>query len=398
MNNKRKTLSLIIWTSIAAMLLFSYFKPSSLDVELFEKFESFDGYEKISMNPDAYRVSLQGDEVGYMAFGENYGYQSDILVGVVITDDGNILETQILQQNETPSFISKIYNADFLKRQFKGKPIEEGFDLSENITAVSGATISSRAINKGIIEASETIARDYLDKTVSGHVDLKFGVIEAVLIGMMILALLSYKFKNPKLRYLTMAYSIFLLGFRYKKFIAYSWIVSLLLGKAPSFADNIGWYILIVGTALFIIVTGKNIYCSYICPFGALQEAGKRLSGFEVFKVNPKINKRLRELPGILAYIAFAGAVLTEQMGIVSYEPFSLIYGRTGSGIQWVLLPLVLLMSLFVMRFYCSYACPVGVVLNVSAKARRYVANWFGDSKKNKSKEKSEEDSKRLTA
>ena len=71
MNKKKIIVSLLIWISITAMLFFSYFKPSSLDIEVFQKFESFDSYEKISINPDAYRVSLQGVEVGYMAFGIN---------------------------------------------------------------------------------------------------------------------------------------------------------------------------------------------------------------------------------------------------------------------------------------------------------------------------------------
>ncbi len=386
MQKAKKILSLLIGLSIIVMLIISYFRPSDINEALFQQFDSFDNYEKISTNPEIYRVSLQGDEVGYLAYGKSYGYQSNIIVGTVIDDAGYVLETQVLKQNETPSFIKKIYNAEFTKRQFVGKPIEEGFELSNNINAVSGATVSSRAITKAISEASHSIAKSYLKIQVPKTENIKFGVNDIALIIMMILALLSYKLKNQKLRYLTMAYSIFILGFKYKQFIAYSWIVSLLLGKAPSFADNIGWYILMVGTGLFILLTGKNAYCTYICPFGALQEAGKRLSGFEFFKITPNTNKALRELPGILAYITFTGAVLTEQMGLVSYEPFSLIFGRNGVGIQWVLLPLVLIMSLFVMRFYCNYACPVGVALKLTVKLRKFVVNIF----KKKDKETSE--------
>ena len=386
MKKAKQKISLLIVLSIIVMLIISYSRPSEINEALFQQYDSFDNYKKISTNPEVYRVSLQGDEVGYLAYGKSYGYQSDIVVGTVIDDGGYVLETQILEQNETPSFIKKIYNADFINRQFVGKPIEEGFELSNNIEAVSGATISSRAITKAVSEASHSIAKSYLKIQVPRTEKIKFGVNDIALVIMMILALLSYKLKKPKLRYLTMGYSILILGFKYKKFIAYSWIVSLLLGKAPSFADNIGWYILMVGTGLFILLTGKNTYCTYICPFGALQEAGKRLSGFDFFRISPKTSKLLRELPGVLAYITFTGAVLTEQMGLVSYEPFSLIFGRNGVGIQWILLPLVLIMSLFVMRFYCNYACPVGVALNLTVKLRRFVVNIF----KKKDKEASE--------
>jgi len=390
MQKIKKNLSILIGLSIIVMLIVSYSRPTDINETLFNQYDSFDTYKKISTNPEVYRVAIEGDEIGYLAFGKSYGYQSDILVGAVIDDDGNVLETQILKQNETPSFIKKIYNADFLNRQFIGKPIEEGFGLSTNINAVSGATVSSRAITKAVSEASHTIASTYLEIQLPRTEEIEFGMNDIALIIMMILALLSYKLKNQKLRYLTMAYSIVILGFKFKQFIAYSWIVSLLLGKAPSFADNIGWYILMGGTLLFILLTGKNAYCTYICPFGALQEAGKRLSGFDFFKIAPKTSKRLRQLPGILAYITFAGAVLTEQMGLVSYEPFSLIFGRTGVGVQWILLPLVLIMSLFVMRFYCNYACPVGVVLNLSVKIRRFVLGIF--------KKKEETESEKVVA
>ena len=69
MSKIRKILPWFIWTSIIAMLIFSYIKPSGLDVALFSEFESFDSYEKISINSDVYRVSEKGVDIGYMAFG-----------------------------------------------------------------------------------------------------------------------------------------------------------------------------------------------------------------------------------------------------------------------------------------------------------------------------------------
>lgn len=392
MKNLKKYGIWAVWVSVVVLLIFSWTRVTEIDESLFGQFESFDNHELIETKPLVYRVSKAGEEIGYLAFGEAYGYQSDIQTGVVISDEGQVMEVAICHQNETPSFIGKIYNNGFLESQFPGKAILDGFDTSSNIQAVSGATISSNAITKAVTEASQVVGKNYLSLTVPSNTEIKFGTTEIVLIGMLFLAVLSYKLKNKKLRYLTMAYSLILLGFKYKQFIAYSWLVSLVLGKVPSLASNVGWFILIGGTLLFIAVTGKNAYCNYICPFGALQEAENRLAKFDFFKVSPQIRRRLKIIPAILAYSGFVLVCITQQMGVVSFEPYSLVFGRMGNGIQWALLPIVLIMSLFVMRFYCNFFCPVGFVLKLSVKLRRKIASMIhGDQRTLQVKAKYEE-------
>lgn len=382
MEKLKKYLTISLWLSVLVLLVFNATRGTEINEDMFDAYNSFDSFEKLTTNPLVYSVSDEGQPIGYLAFGSEYGYQSDILVGSVINLEGSVVEVVILDQNETPSFIEKINNHDFLATQFPGIAIEEGFDTTTNIRVVSGASVSSKAITQAVLEASQVIGETYLGVDVPVSTTFVFGVMEVVLLGMLLLAFLSYKLHNKALRYLTLAYSVILLGFKYKKFIAYSWIVSLFTGQVPAFASNVGWYILIGGTVLFIALTGKNLYCAYICPFGSLQRAEKTLSGFNFFKVNPLLKKWLRFVPVTLAYTGFVVAVLTEQMGTLSYEPFSLLYGRTGAGIQWVLLPIVLIMSLFVMGYYCHSICPIGFVLKQGVKLRSKVMDITGLKKK----------------
>lgn len=384
MERLMKYLKWAAWISVLMLLVYSYVRTVPIDEQAFEQYESFDSYEQIKSNPIIYRVSADGENVGYLAFGEAYGYQSTIMAGVVVGDQGAVKEVRIIDQNETPSFIQKIYNSEFLDNEFPSILIADGFSTEINVQAVSGATVSSSAITKAVAEASSIIGDNYLAMRVPSKTGVKFGTTEFVLLGMLLLTFLSYKLKNQKLRYLTMAYSIVLLGFKYKQFIAFSWIVSLFTGKVPDFSANVGWYILVGGTILFIAVTGKNIYCTYICPFGAMQQAEKKLAGFDFFKVSPKLKQYLRAVPPILAYIGFVVAIVNEQMGALSYEPFSLLYGRTGVGVQWALLPLVLIMSLLVMGFYCHHACPIGFLLTQGVKLRKKVASLLSKTGENK--------------
>ena len=84
-----------------------------------------------------------------------YGGKVKMLVGIDLS--GEVINFQILEQNETPGLGAKITGPDFM-RQFKGKSKEE-IALTKDapkegkIEAITSATISSRAVVKGVKEA-----------------------------------------------------------------------------------------------------------------------------------------------------------------------------------------------------------------------------------------------------
>lgn len=62
---------------------------------------------------------------------------------------------------------------------------------------------------------------------------------------------------------------------------------------------------------------------------------------------------------------------------VANFEPFAVLFGQDGYGVQWLLLPLVLLAALFIKRFWCNYFCPVGVanefVVGLGRKVRNLI-------------------------
>jgi len=46
-----KTLTILMWVSVAVLLIFSYTRSSEVNEALFGEFQSFDVYEKIAQNP-----------------------------------------------------------------------------------------------------------------------------------------------------------------------------------------------------------------------------------------------------------------------------------------------------------------------------------------------------------
>jgi len=100
-----------------------------------------------------YRASdSQGNLIGFVFKASGKGYSSIIetLVGMFI--DGRISAIKVISQNETPGLGIRITEPDFTG-QFKSKMSQ---DLS-GVQAISGATISSRAVMNSIISKAEEI-------------------------------------------------------------------------------------------------------------------------------------------------------------------------------------------------------------------------------------------------
>ncbi len=234
-----------------------------------------------------------------------------------------ILSVKTYAQNETPAFYNRVENGKFYKNNFIGqKKADNGFSIGQNVDAITGATFSSDAITKAVHKGVSFVSNKYFGVSIPSQQSFKFGAVEISLIILLIIVIIAYKTKNKKLRYLALTYSIIILGFKFSTFISYSWFVSVLTLKFPNIADNLKWYLLVGGALGFILITGKNLYCAYICPFGALQEIEYRLGKFHFFKINPKVRKILSLMPGIIAYFAFVMALTSHKLGGLSYEPF----------------------------------------------------------------------------
>ncbi|MFA6548841.1 MAG: FMN-binding protein [Candidatus Margulisiibacteriota bacterium] len=82
------------------------------------------------------------------------GYSSTINLLVGIDAQGKVIGIKVLDQKETPGLGASIVKPDFLK-QFIGKSARDPIEVKNDVDAITGATISSRAVCKGVREALE---------------------------------------------------------------------------------------------------------------------------------------------------------------------------------------------------------------------------------------------------
>jgi len=135
-------------------------------------------------------------------------------------------------------------------------------------------------------------------------------------------------------------------------------------------------------TAVGLLFHARGVFCGWLCPFGALQELTGRLGRLlRLPKFNPPFAVNERAWP--LKYIIFLGlfalslgsAGLTVKLAEI--EPFKtatvMHFDRTWPFVAYAVA--ILVVCLFVERFFCRYLCPLGGALAIPARLRMF--DWL---------------------
>ena len=143
------------------------YKAVFADADSFEPLEGFDKNAATEAVTDAgYADSIDDIQVAKDASGADIGYvvtvtakdgsQSTITFSVGIKSDGTVNGYSVTSISETPGLGMKVEDEDFYS-QFEGKLIDDIFTVVKNtpaadneIEAISGATISSKAVTNGV--------------------------------------------------------------------------------------------------------------------------------------------------------------------------------------------------------------------------------------------------------
>lgn len=112
-----------------------------------------DSFTELETDVEGVSKVLKADNgAGYVVMASARGYGGDVPAAVSFDNDGNILHVIMMDNNETPGLGQKVVDEAFYS-QFSGKEASE--IVLEEIDAISGATISSRASVKAINAAIE---------------------------------------------------------------------------------------------------------------------------------------------------------------------------------------------------------------------------------------------------
>lgn len=140
-------------------------KKMAPEAEAIEKLGDWYPHEK---HAEYYAVKKAGEAAGYIIQTFGKGYSSYINILVATDKDLRIEKIEILSHAETPGLGDEIEKESF-KNQFKGKDLEHvklvKTETTEYVQAITGVTISSRAVTEDGVKK----ALEFLRDTLSGN-------------------------------------------------------------------------------------------------------------------------------------------------------------------------------------------------------------------------------------
>jgi NosR/NirI family nitrous oxide reductase transcriptional regulator len=134
--------------------------------------------------------------------------------------------------------------------------------------------------------------------------------------------------------------------------------------------------------ALTLLLWGRGVYCGWLCPFGALQEL--------LFRLARRLRLPMMELPSMLderllglKYMVLIGLFgvslqsLPTAERLAEVEPFKTLTAlhlvRAWPFLAYVLV--LIIIGLFVRKFFCRYLCPLGAALTFPGRLR--IFDWL---------------------
>lgn len=128
-----------------------------MDMEKIQTAAADAGYNSIK---EAYAAKKGGSTIGYVFLAKPSGYAGEINIMIGINTEGKVTGVEIGDNKETPGLGSKAKD-----QEFKGQYIDKKYDVinvvkrkaqkDDEIQAISGATITSKAVSLGVQQASQ---------------------------------------------------------------------------------------------------------------------------------------------------------------------------------------------------------------------------------------------------
>lgn len=305
----------------------------------------------------------------YVLLYKTMGWGGPAMVATKIDTSGNIEDVRVVDHKETPAFFASLIKNEYFT-QFTNKNIGDQFSIGKDIAAVSGATISSQGFNKAVGESCHYLANAEFQMDIPKE-KVHFSFLDPGFLILLLFALAYFgcRLGLDKYRILIQIASIVIIGFVLNFLLSMSHITSLFMGFFPSLESNIKWYILLGSILAMIIFAGKNFYCRWICPFGAVQDLLNKVSGISL-PISPWLKKYGRMSSGMIAWFSVCVIFISRNPAIGSFEPFAAFFSFKGFGIIWIVLPVLIFSSFFIKRMWCRFFCPVGFILNSACKIR----------------------------
>lgn len=268
--------------------------------------------------------------------------------------EGRVVRVEALDNYETPPFFAQV--ARDILPAWNGLTADEA--LKKEVAAVSGATISSRAVIENFRQGME-----YARGTASVPNEREFTTVRslAALATALCGLLLPLFIKSAKYRFIQLLANTAVLGFWSGSFLSLSLLTNIAANGVKTWSAVLALP-LIFAAFIMPFLGKKGHYCSWMCPLGSLQELLNRLPV-------PKINIPASAVKWLeyLREAVWMAMTMLMWLGVgfelMDYELFSAFLFRRAAPLVLALAAVFFALSLVTPRPYCRFLCPTGTLI-----------------------------------
>jgi len=287
------------------------------------------------------------------------GYGGHIPMYIHIDNKRVISQIAISNNRETPSYLKRVINANFLENWI-GKNINGIEHIKYDV--ISGATATTKAIAQ---EMEQTILM-YQNLKYENKYEPVIGWAKTVAVFAIIIITLLFIFlriRNKKLRIFLQIINIIVIGFWTGQFISMSLIVNWF--KSGVLLVFLPMLLIVVLAFLLPLIGKKEFYCFWICPYGATQEIIGKCNRRK-WRISQLILNILKYLRNIILIAVLVTIWFQAGSSLIDYEPFSAFLFSNASPAVIVIALIFIALSLFIDRPWCRFFCPTGTLLKWS--------------------------------
>lgn len=298
------------------------------------------------------------------------GFAGPIHLLLGVDREGVLRGVRYLDSGETPSYIAGI---EPWLAGLAGADLAQGPLSLERFDAMTGATVTSRAVLETINAAAGRATEAAFGRALPASqgpppaAEPPWGLYATAILLLIFFPVYLSGSEPARLLYQIAVLGV--LGVWLNTLVTEVDLVNLSLGRAGTPAEHPQRWLLLGFAGATALLFGQ-VWCGYVCPFGALQELISRLGRRVGLRVYPErsLEQRLRYLKFILLAFVLIAVWVTGQGVWATFDPMQHLFAAHLSGWMLGLAALVLIASLFHYRFWCRYFCPLGAFLALGNK------------------------------
>jgi len=293
--------------------------------------------------------------------GDIAGYGGPIHLAVYVGRQGVLRDLRVARSNETPAYLRRL---DAWLEGLAGRDTTLPGAFGD-VDAVSGATMTCDAIIDILTASGRAFGAAVLGTGAGPPVparrragpDRAFVCLTVFMAG----AIALRRRPHPWVRRAFLLASVGILGVGLNAQYATYQVVGVLSGQVPRVGLTGPLFLMVMVPAMVALF--GNVYCGYVCPFGALQELlgdlrPKRLAtdpAKGVWRYGRAVKYGL-----LLLLVPFA---LTRDYAVLGADPLLTVFSSVRDRFAWLLAGAVLMLSIVFRRFWCRNLCPAGAFL-----------------------------------